>query len=76
MGLSDHEIDGAMAYIHGHREQVEHEYQEVLRMAEESRRYWEEFNRNRPKPAPLPDTPERAAVRAKIAEVKRRLGME
>lgn len=40
--LSDEQIAGAMAYINSHREQVEDEYQEVLRMAEESRRYWEE----------------------------------
>jgi uncharacterized protein (DUF433 family) len=74
--LSDEQINGAMAYIHSHREQVEKEYQEVLRIAEENRRYWEEYNRNRPKPPPLPDTPQRAAVRAKIAEMKRSLGME
>jgi uncharacterized protein (DUF433 family) len=76
MRLDDEQIDGALAYIHAHRNEVEREYQEVLKLAEESRRYWEEYNRNRPKPPPLPDTPERAAVRAKIAEMKRKLGME
>jgi hypothetical protein len=76
MRLDDEQIDGALAYIHAHRDEVEREYQEVLKLAEESRRYWEEYNRNRPKPPPLPDTPQRAAVRAKIAEIKRKLGME
>jgi uncharacterized protein (DUF433 family) len=74
--LNEEQIAGAMAYINSHREQVEDEYQQVLRNAAENRRYWEEYNRNRPKPPPLPDTPERAAVRAKIAEIKRKLRME
>lgn len=76
LGLNDEQISGAMAYIHEHREQVESEYQKVLRMAAESRRYWEEFARNRPKPPPLPDTPERAALRAKLEEFRSKLPRE
>jgi uncharacterized protein (DUF433 family) len=76
LGLNDEQIAGAMAYIHSHREQVENEYQEVLRMAEESRRYWEEFARNRPQPPPVPDTPQRAALRAKLEEFRSKLPKE
>jgi uncharacterized protein (DUF433 family) len=74
--LNDEEMNGAMAYIRTHREQVENEYQEVVRLAEESRRYWEEFARNRPQPPPLPDTPQRAALRAKLEEFRSRLPKE
>ena len=74
--LSDEQMNGAMAYIHSHREQVEKEYRHVLRIAEENRRYWEEFARNRPPPPPTPDTPERAALRAKLAEFRSKLPKE
>ena len=74
--LSDEQINGAMEYIHSHREQVEAEYQQVLRLAEESRRYWEEYARNRPQPPPVPDTPDRAALRAKLAEFRSKLPKE
>jgi uncharacterized protein (DUF433 family) len=43
--LSDHQIQAVMDYIEQHREEVEAEYQEVLREAEENRQYWEERNR-------------------------------
>ena len=73
MALDDEQIDGALAYIHAHRDEVEREYEEVVRMAEESRRYWEELARNRPRPPPIPETPERAALRAKFEEWKSKL---
>ena len=47
MRLTDDEIQGVMQYIDEHREEVEAEYQQVLRNAEENRRYWEERNRER-----------------------------
>ena len=74
--LSDEQINGAMAYIHSHREEVENEYQEVLRMAEEDRRYWDEQLRNRPLPPRRPESPERAALRAKFEEWKSKLPKE
>ena len=67
MDLSDDEIDGVMAYIAEHRAEVEAEYQQVLREAEEERRYWEERNRERfAEIAALPRKPEHAAIWAKI----------
>ena len=65
-----------MAYIGQHRATVEGEYQQVLREAEEIRCYWEERNRERlAEIASLPPRPEQAAVRAKLAAEKRRLGL-
>jgi uncharacterized protein (DUF433 family) len=77
LDLTDAEIAGAMAYINSHRDEVEREYKDVLRQAEEIRRYWEERNRNRPIPAEIvPDTPQRAALRAKLDEWKKKLDIE
>jgi hypothetical protein len=48
----------------------------VLRETEENRRYWEERNRERfEKLTSSPPTPEKAAIRAKIAAHKRKLGL-
>src|SRR5690348_17521941 len=47
LGLSERRIAGALAYITAHRDEVEAEYQQVLRESEENRRYWEERNRER-----------------------------
>lgn len=75
MDLTDEEIDGVMAYIAEHRAEVEAEYQEVLRQAEESRRYWEERNRERfAEIAALPRKPEHAAFWAKIDAARARRG--
>jgi len=45
--LTDKELHGVLSYIENHRVEVEQEYQEVLKMAEEIREYWEERNRDR-----------------------------
>lgn len=67
MRLTDEEIAGVMRYIDEHREEVEAEYEQVLRDAEEERRYWEERNRERfAAIAKLPRKPEHAAIWAKI----------
>jgi hypothetical protein len=67
MRLTDDEIVGVMQYIDEHREEVEAEYQQVLRNAEENRRYWEERNRERfEQIAKLPRKPEHAAIWAKL----------
>jgi len=36
-----------MAYVEAHRAEVESEYQSVLQTAEENRRYWEAYNREK-----------------------------
>lgn len=77
LNLSEEQIGGAIRYIEEHREEVETEYEQVLREAEENRRYWEERNRERfAQIAPLPPKPEQAAIRAKLAAHKARLGLE
>lgn len=76
MNLTDQQITDVMAYIQAHRAEVEAEYQEVLREAEESRRYWEERNRERfAKIAKMPPLPGQEAVRAKLQAWKEQRGM-
>lgn len=45
--LSEEQIDTALAYIEANRTEVEAEYQQVLKEAEELRLYYEEQNRDR-----------------------------
>jgi uncharacterized protein (DUF433 family) len=67
LNLTDQQISDALAYIAEHRAAVEAEYQQVLKDAEENRRYWEERNRDRfAQIAALPPKPEHAAIRAKL----------
>jgi uncharacterized protein (DUF433 family) len=74
--LTDQQFIDVMTYIDEHRAAVEAEYQQVLQEAEEIRCYWEERNRERlAEIASLPPRPEQAAVRAKLAAEKRRLGL-
>ena len=62
--LTDEEMLDILDYIHLHRAEVEAEYQEVVRSSEESRRYWEERNRDR-----FAETfHQREAVKAKLKE--------
>jgi uncharacterized protein (DUF433 family) len=75
--LTDQQIADVMAYIEEHREEVEAEYRQVLEQAEETRRYWEERNREHfARIAARPLTPAQAAFRAKLAVKKRELGIE
>ena len=60
-------------YIEEHPDEGEAEYQEVLRQAAEYQRYWEE--RNKPlfeRIKNTPPTPEQAARRAKLEELRSR----
>jgi uncharacterized protein (DUF433 family) len=72
--LTPQQVADVHRYIDEHRDEVEAEYQEVLRNADEERRYWEERNRERFEEIErLPKTPQQQAIRAKIAELKQRL---
>jgi uncharacterized protein (DUF433 family) len=72
--LTDEQIAGVMQYIAEHREEVEREYEQVLREAEEIRAYWEERNRERLQQiASMPPKPEHAAIHAKIAAHRAKL---
>jgi hypothetical protein len=71
--LTEREISDVVGYINAHRAEFDAEYQQVLAQAGATRQYWEERNRERfeqIKNTPL--TPEQAARRAKLEELKRR----
>ena len=69
--LTEEELHGVLSYIQNHQLEVEAEYQEVLRMAEEIRAYWEERNRDRlAKIAASPPSSGYEAVRVKLIERK------
>jgi uncharacterized protein (DUF433 family) len=75
--LSDEQMNGVLDYIAQHPEQVEAEYQEVLRQAEENRAYWEERNRERLLAiSKQPPSPGKEALHAKLKKRKAELGMD
>ena len=43
--LTDEEMLDVLDYIHLHKQEVEQEYQDVLKSADENRKYWEEKNK-------------------------------
>jgi len=47
LDLTEQQMSDVLNYIRTHQNKVEAEYQSVLREADESRRYWEEHNRER-----------------------------
>ncbi len=68
-GLTTEQIQVALDYIETHHSEVEAEYGEVIREAEERRHYWEarlqEHRAHQPQSQPSPD---KAALYAKLAE--------
>jgi uncharacterized protein (DUF433 family) len=44
-GLTEAQMDDVVRYMEAHREQVDQEYEEVLKQSEENRRYWEDRQR-------------------------------
>lgn len=74
--LTDQQIDDVMAYIESHREEVDQEYQIVLRTAEENRQYWEERNKERlARNTPSPLKPDQEELRAKLKAWKDKQGL-
>src|SRR5713226_22499 len=72
--LTDRQIADVLEYIASHRAEVEAEYQQVLRRAEEIRRYWEERNRERlAEIAAMPPKPGQEDLRARLDAWKARL---
>ena len=62
--LTDEEMLDLLDYMHLHKQEVEKEYQEVLKTAEENQKYWEEKNREH-----LEKTyQQRDVIRAKLKE--------
>ena len=52
--LTDEEMAGAMRYLEEHREDLEREFEEIMRQSEVERRYWEERNKDRANRPPSP----------------------
>ncbi len=72
--LTEAQVNAALAYINTHQAEVEAEYREVLQLAEDNRRYWQERNRERfARIAALPPPPGQEALRAKLQAWKDRL---
>jgi uncharacterized protein (DUF433 family) len=72
--LTDQQMDDVFAYLAEHRDDVEHEYQQVVQQAEANRQYWEVRNRERtPHRSSTPVSSEQAALRAKLQDWKARL---
>jgi len=75
--LTAEQVADIHRYIDEHDGEVEAEYQEVLRLAEENQRYWEARNKDRIEQIErLPKSPLQQAIRAKIAELKRKLDLQ
>jgi uncharacterized protein (DUF433 family) len=72
--LTDAQVEAALFYIGAHQAEVEAEYQQVLKTAEENRQYWEERNREHfARIAAIPPKPGQEAIRAKLQAWKDRL---
>lgn len=65
--LTNRQIQGVLDYIEAHQEEVEAEYQQVLKEAEETEQYWREYNREHfAKVASMPPKPGQEKIRAKL----------
>lgn len=65
--LTDAQMEGVLAYIEAHHEEVEAEYQQVLQEAAETERYWREYNRAHfAQIATMPHPPSQDKIRAKL----------
>jgi len=65
--LTDEQFDGAISYIDTHYEEVESEYQTVLKQAEEIQDYWKGRNKERiANISKLPPKPEYASAWQKL----------
>jgi uncharacterized protein (DUF433 family) len=75
--LTAGQLQDAYNYFAAQGEAFEAEYQRVVRESDERERYWRarQAERERTMVRP-PDTPEKAAIRAKLAEIKARWGVE
>lgn len=69
--LTEEQINAALDYIETHRAEVEAEYQQVLKEAEELRQYYEEKNRDLiARIAAQPPKPGQEEIRAKLQAAK------
>jgi uncharacterized protein (DUF433 family) len=69
--LTEQQMTDVLAYIEAHQAEVEAEYQQVVQQAEELRRYHEaKLPEHLAMHPAMPDTPEKAAIRARLAARK------
>jgi hypothetical protein len=74
LGLNQEQIEVALAYINSHQTEVEIEYQNYLKGAEEIRKYWDNQNRERfAKIALMSPKTGQEALRAKLKAWKERI---
>ena len=74
--LTDKQMQGVLDYIEAHQEEVEAEYQQVLKEAAETEQYWREYNREHlAKIAAMPPKPGQEKIRAKLKAWKKQLEM-
>ena len=72
--LTDNQVSAALSYIETHQAEVEAEYQGVLQIAEDNRKYWEERNREHfAQLAKTPPKPGQEVLHAKLQAWKNRL---
>jgi hypothetical protein len=70
--LSDQQLDAALEYIQHHREEVERDYTQILRLSEERRQQYEKLYRERtPYDPNLPVEERVAQMRRDLAEKKK-----
>lgn len=71
LGITDEQLDAALEYIAERREEVERDYAEILRRAEELRARYEEQNRARsPFPTGMPIEEQRRLMLQKLEQMK------
>src|SRR5687767_11000184 len=70
--LTEAQVAAAVEYISAHRAEVEAEYEQVVREAEEERRHWEDRNKDvlARLQGPLPHIPGKEALREKILALR------
>lgn len=69
LGLTDEQLQVALKYIAAHRAEVAAEHTEVVRQAEEQRRYWEKrAHEHLARQPAMPLTPEKAALYERLAK--------
>ncbi len=70
-GLTEEQVNAALAYIRTNRTEVEAEYQQVLKESEELQQYYEELNRERiARIAAQPPKPGTEAIWEKLRAAK------
>jgi uncharacterized protein (DUF433 family) len=76
LDLTDKQISDALEYIGIHRDEIEAEYQSLLKQAEEIRQYWENYNRERfDRIAAKHPKPGQEEIFAKLKAWEKKLGL-